>query len=79
MIDDMTPAQARAALESSLWTAFEHACIYSDTETAERLTAIIMKVGRPARPAAASAERAALRGIWARIDALSGKDEPGPA
>ncbi len=64
----MTAADARAALHSSLWSAFEHACVYSDTDTAERLSAIILKVGRDVAP---SKERQTLDYIWRRLDDMS--------
>jgi hypothetical protein len=71
----MTAADARAALQSALWSAFEHACVYSDSDTAERLSAIIMKVGKDRGP---SQEQQKLDYIWRRVDELTrGRpDEP---
>jgi hypothetical protein len=61
----MTADDARAALQSALWSAFEHACVYSDSDTAERLSAIIMKVGKGSVP---SRERHIPRRVRGRPD-----------
>ncbi len=68
MIEPTTDSDARMALQSALWSAFEHACVYSDTDTAERLSAIIMKVGRDSKP---SPEQRRLDYLWRRMDKLA--------